>query len=122
MGRKKKVLPSNVLSVPLVGKNFGHPAVYPVGLPSFFIKLLTPNNGVVVDPFGGSGQTAIAALQLGRRSILVDNNKHYCTIAAGRVQKAAKEISATISLRNFGVIARQVKLHMPSEKLELALV
>ncbi|OIO38502.1 MAG: hypothetical protein AUJ71_02935 [Candidatus Omnitrophica bacterium CG1_02_49_16] len=108
--------------MPLVGKNFGHPAVYPVGLPSFFIKLLTPNNGVVVDPFGGSGQTAIAALQLGRRSILVDNNKHYCTIAAGRVQKAAKEISATISLRNFGVIARQVKLHMPSEKLELALV
>src|SRR3990167_5280030 len=41
---KKMVLPSNVLSMPLVGKNMGHPAVYPVGLPSFFIKLLTPNN------------------------------------------------------------------------------
>ena len=43
----------------------GHPAVFPLGLPFvFFIKLLTPKNGLVLDPFGGSGQTGIAALQL----------------------------------------------------------
>ena len=42
---KKEVLPSNVVSLPLVGKNHGHPAVFPIGLPAFFIKLLTPRDG-----------------------------------------------------------------------------
>lgn len=117
---KKKVLPSNVLSSPLVGKNFGHPAVYPAGLPSFFIKLLTPKNGLVVDPFAGSGQTGIAALQLHRSSILVDNNKQYCTTAADRIQKEAKHIAMNISKRNFGIVSQHVKLRVSSERLKVA--
>jgi site-specific DNA-methyltransferase (adenine-specific)/site-specific DNA-methyltransferase (cytosine-N4-specific) len=84
---KKEVLPSNVLNIPLVGKNFGHPAVFPVGLPAFFIKLLSPENGLVLDPFGGSGTTAIAALQLKRDSIIIDNNKDYCMVAVNRIRK-----------------------------------
>ncbi len=116
---KKKVLPSNILSLPLVGKNFGHPAVYPIGLPSFFIRLLTSKGGLVLDPFGGSGQTAIAALQLGRNSILVDNNKEYCSTASNRIRKEAKRIAVNISLRNFGIISQQVRLHVPSERLGL---
>ena len=82
---KKKVLPSNVLSLALVGKNKGHPAVFPVDLPSFFIKLLCPEEGLVVDPFGGSGTTGIAALSLGYRSILIDNNAQYCQEAIERL-------------------------------------
>src|SRR4051812_2856975 len=56
------VLPDNVLSLPLVGKNKGHPAVFPVDLPRFFIRLLSPEGGLVVDPFAGSGTTAVAAI------------------------------------------------------------
>ncbi len=52
---KKDVLPSNVLTIPLVGKNKGHPAVFPVELPAFFIKLLSREDQLVIDPFGGSG-------------------------------------------------------------------
>lgn len=82
---KKTVLPSNVISAALVGKNKGHPAVFPVELPAFFIKLLCPENGLVVDPFGGSGTTGVAALSLGRRSVLMDNNAHYCEEAVKRL-------------------------------------
>ncbi len=90
---KETVLPSNVLSIPLVGKNKGHPAVFPVELPLFFIKLLCPENGVVVDPFAGSGTTGVAALSLGRCCILVDNNMQYCQEAVKRLQNevAAKK-------------------------------
>ena len=84
---KKTVLPANVISLPLVGVNKGHPAVFPIDLPSFFIKLLCPEGGLVVDPFGGSGTTGIAALTLGRNSLLIDNNPEYCALAAERIER-----------------------------------
>jgi site-specific DNA-methyltransferase (adenine-specific)/site-specific DNA-methyltransferase (cytosine-N4-specific) len=84
---KEKVLPSNVISYAVVGKNKGHPAVFPVDLPLFFIKLMTPENGLVIDPFGGSGSTGVAALQSGRNCVLIDNNETYCQVAAERIQK-----------------------------------
>ncbi len=83
---KETVLPSNVLTLPLVGKNKGHPAVFPVDLPLFFIKLLCPEDGLVADPFAGSGTTGIAALSLGRRCVLIDNNQLYCEEAVRRLQ------------------------------------
>lgn len=90
---KETVLPSNVLTIPLVGKNKGHPAVFPLELPLFFIKLLCPENGVVVDPFAGSGTTGVAALSLGRCCVLIDNNAQYCQEAVKRLQNevAAKK-------------------------------
>jgi site-specific DNA-methyltransferase (adenine-specific)/site-specific DNA-methyltransferase (cytosine-N4-specific) len=86
---KQTVLPSNVISRALVGKNKGHPAVFPVDLPLFFIKLLSPENGFVVDPFGGSGTTGIAALSTGRRCVLIDNNEQYCKAAIKRLREEA---------------------------------
>ncbi len=83
---KKTVLPTNVLSLAVVGKNKGHPAVFPVDLPLFFIKLLCPEGGLVVDPFGGSGTTGLAALTLGVRSVLIDNNADYVQEAIKRLQ------------------------------------
>jgi site-specific DNA-methyltransferase (adenine-specific) len=83
---KDKVLPSNIISLAVVGKNKGHPAVFPVGLPEFFIKLLSPQDGLVVDPFGGSGTTGIAALSVGRNCVLIDNNPIYCQEALKRLE------------------------------------
>jgi site-specific DNA-methyltransferase (adenine-specific)/site-specific DNA-methyltransferase (cytosine-N4-specific) len=83
---KTMVLPSNVIDLPLVGHNYGHPAVYPVGLPDFFIRLFTNENGLVIDPFAGSGSTGIAAINLHRNCILIDNNKKYCNIAYKRIE------------------------------------
>ncbi|HST51597.1 MAG TPA: site-specific DNA-methyltransferase [Pyrinomonadaceae bacterium] len=84
---KQTVLPSNVLSLALVGKNKGHPAVFPVDLPLFFIKLLCPEGGLVLDPFGGSGSTGLAALSAGRRCVLIDNNERYCQSAIKRLRE-----------------------------------
>lgn len=89
---KKTVLPSNVLSLALVGKNKGHPAVFPVDLPAFFIKLLCPDDGLVVDPFAGSGTTGIAALQLGIKSILIDNNPKYFDEAINRIKREGNNL------------------------------
>jgi len=80
------VLPSNVISLPLVGKNKGHPAVFPPELPEFFIKLLCPLDGIVADPFAGSGMTGIAAMRLNRNCILIDNDPKYCQIALKNLQ------------------------------------
>ncbi|MBI3981011.1 site-specific DNA-methyltransferase [Candidatus Microgenomates bacterium] len=98
---KKDVLPSNVIVLPLVGKNYNHPAVFPVGLPSFFIKLLSPNGGTIVDPFGGSGTTAIAAVRLGRNAILVDNNLDYCFTSVKRLKDESENFNFTLEQINF---------------------
>ena len=87
---KEKVLPTNVITSALVGKNKGHPAVFPVDLPLFFIKLLVPENGLAVDPFSGSGTTGIAALSVNRNCVLIDNNLQYCGEALQRLQDEAK--------------------------------
>lgn len=84
---KQTVLPANILSLAVVGKNQGHPAVFPVDLPLFFIKLLCPENGLVIDPFGGSGTTGLAALSAGRRCVLIDNNPDYCQQALKRLRE-----------------------------------
>ena len=86
---KETVLPSNVISLALVGKNRGHPAVFPVDLPLFFIKLLCPPDGLVVDPFAGSGSTGLAAISQNRRYVLIDNNATYCQIAERRLIEEA---------------------------------
>lgn len=93
---KDTVLPSNVLSMPLVGTNMNHPAVFPISLPRFFIKLLCPPHGLVSDPFSGSGTTGIAAILEGRNSILIDNNPEYQKLALNRI---STEVSTAIPIK-----------------------
>lgn len=54
-----------------------HPARFPTSLPDFFIKLLTDEGDLVVDPFGGSNTTGMVAEGLGRRWIAVDEVEEY---------------------------------------------
>jgi len=82
---KESVLPSNVLTLHCENRNVGHPAAFPKQLPEFFIKLLTPDNGFVIDPFSGSGTTGLAAVHLGRQCLLIDNKKAYCELANQRI-------------------------------------
>lgn len=94
-------VPGNVVSRALVGKNKGHPAVFPVDLPLFFIKLLCPDGGLVADPFGGSGTTGIAALSAGRNCVLIDNNEQYCQEAVRRLcQEGEAQEAESITQRS----------------------
>lgn len=54
-----------------------HPARFPVTLPLFFINLLTLPGQHVVDPFGGTGTTALAAEKLGRRWLVTELDPTY---------------------------------------------
>jgi len=121
---KKDVLPSNVLSIPLVGKNKGHPAVFPVELPAFFIKLLSRENNLVIDPFGGSGSTGIAALSNSRNCVLIDNNPDYCVLAEKRVNSEIGGLFNEVSMlsateqyhqavRDFYIIPKEKKASNP---------
>jgi site-specific DNA-methyltransferase (adenine-specific) len=62
-----------------------HPTVKPIALMEYLIKLVTPPEGIVLDPFLGSGTTALAALNLGRFFIGIELNEEYCEIARRRV-------------------------------------
>jgi site-specific DNA-methyltransferase (adenine-specific) len=65
----------------------GHPAPFPLELPTRLIKLYSYVEDVVLDPFLGSGTTCVAAKTLRRQSIGVDVDATYCQIAADRVSQ-----------------------------------
>lgn len=116
---KQTVLPSNVLSFAVVGKNKKHPAVFPVDLPSFFIKLLCPEDGLVVDPFGGSGTTGVAALLLGRRSVMIDNNPEYAQAAIKRLCDEGTRVVPDDSRSNSEGEVQQNGNHHPVQPRQL---
>ena len=62
-----------------------HPTVKPIKLMAFLIELGCPKDGVVLDPFVGSGTTCIAAKQLGRRYIGIEISEEYHRLAEARV-------------------------------------
>ncbi|MGE5673409.1 MAG: DNA-methyltransferase [Mycobacterium leprae] len=67
-------------------KKVGHPAPFPLELPSRLIKLYTYKNDLVLDPFMGSGTTCQAADLLGRRWIGVDMDPGYCQLAESNMK------------------------------------
>ena len=66
-----------------VGNN--HPTVKPVELMKYLIKLVTPENSVVLDPFCGSGSTGMAAVELGHTFIGCELDPNYVKIAETRI-------------------------------------
>jgi DNA modification methylase len=67
--------------------NTAHPAPFPEALP--FRALETTGARHVLDPFGGSGTTAVAAKRLGRRCTLIEREEKYCELAARRLGQGA---------------------------------
>jgi DNA modification methylase len=82
---RKKVYPHNVLHLATECSNRNHSAVFPLDLPTWFIKLFTQTDDVVLDPFLGSGTTAVAALQLGRRYIGIETEEEYVRLSKDRI-------------------------------------
>lgn len=61
-----------------------HPARMPKEIPEFFIKMLTDENDLVIDPFGGSNTTGMVAESLNRRWISTELNEEYIAGSRGR--------------------------------------
>lgn len=84
---REKVYPTNVLHMATECSNRNHSAVFPVELPSWFIKLFTKPDDIVLDPFIGSGTTAVAAIQLGRRCLGIDIEETYVALSNQRISE-----------------------------------
>jgi DNA modification methylase len=67
-------------------RKIGHPAPFPPALPERLIELYTYRNDTILDPFIGSGTTAIAAARLGRRYVGYDVDEGYLKLARTRLR------------------------------------
>jgi DNA modification methylase len=76
-----------------------HPTVKPTDLMKYLCRLVTPKNGIVLDPFMGSGSTGKAAAQEGFKFIGIEMSSEYFEIAEARVKHAYD--GKTISLEEF---------------------
>ena len=83
---REMVYPNNVIHMATESSNRNHSAVFPLGLPSWFIQLFTLPGDTVLDPFIGSGSTAVAALQLGRHYIGIDISEGYVELSRQRLR------------------------------------
>lgn len=67
------------------GEGNTHSTVKPTSLIRYLCKLITPPGGTILDPFGGSGTTGIAAIKEGFHYILIEQQEEYCEIARKRI-------------------------------------
>ena len=85
------LFPSNVLEFATECSNKNHSAAFPLELPTWFIKLLTKENDIVLDPFVGSGTTATASALLKRKYIGIEQQQEY-------FEEAKKNVDDVINL------------------------
>jgi DNA modification methylase len=82
--------PGNIVSVAQTYNQHrgagGHTAAMPEGLAEFFVKACSPADGVVLDPFAGSGTTVVVARRLGRRAGGLEIHQDFAAAAQERVQ------------------------------------
>ena len=62
-----------------------HPTVKPIALMRWLVRLTVPVEGVVLDPFAGSGSTIIAAVLEGRQALGIERQSDYVRVAAARI-------------------------------------
>lgn len=89
---KGKAIPTDVIMFKSDHKKkANHYATYPTSLVEYFIKIICPKNGWVIDPFLGSGTTSIIAEKTGRNSIGIELNPEYAKIAEERINKQKQQ-------------------------------
>jgi DNA modification methylase len=75
---------------PASARRVGHPAPFPVELPKRLIELYTFRGDLVLDPFIGSGSTAVAAIETGRHFVGYDTETAYLEVAQARISEARR--------------------------------
>ncbi|HWB49998.1 MAG TPA: site-specific DNA-methyltransferase [Stellaceae bacterium] len=80
----------------------GHPAPFPVELAERLIRMFSFAGDMVLDPFAGSGSTAVAAIRTGRNSISVEVDEGYLNAATRR---AAREAANIVSANHTAVVS-----------------
>ena len=68
-----------------------HPTIKPIKLMQYLVRLITPPNGIVLDPFCGSGTTGIACKLEGFKFVGLEQDAEYCKIAQARIDNYVQE-------------------------------
>lgn len=103
-------------------KRVGHPAPFPVELPQRLIHLYTYADDLVLDPYMGSGTTAVAAVRTGRHYVGFDLDDEYLRRAERRIKKERIRISERDQMRLPGVSLPALALEDPAgDPFEVAL-
>lgn len=84
--QRSMAYPTNVLHLATECGNKNHSAAFPRALPEWFIKLLTDEGDLVLDPFAGSGTTLEVAKELRRNAVGIEILPEYCEIAAEQLE------------------------------------
>lgn len=84
---KRDVIEAPILSL----KYLKHPSIYPEIIVQECLNLTTQRGDVVLDPFVGSGTTAVVAKRMGRHYIGIEISNEYCEIAEDRIRKTLIE-------------------------------
>jgi DNA modification methylase len=84
-------------SIKAEGKNF-HPTVKPIKLMQYLVKMITPPNGIVLDPFCGSGTTGVACKLDGFQFVGLEQDPEYSKIADARIKNTKIEIEKQTKL------------------------
>jgi site-specific DNA-methyltransferase (adenine-specific) len=81
------------------GEGNNHPTVKPQALMQYLIRLVTTEGATVLDPFLGSGSTAVAAVELGRHYIGYELSPEYFDMACKRIGSAKGDRQTRMELR-----------------------
>jgi len=79
--------PGDLWEINTAKNGFAHFAIFPEEIPRMAIKSCCPPDGIVLDPFGGSGTTAKVAKELNRKSILIEIQSKFLNIIKKRCGK-----------------------------------
>ena len=102
LGVESVVLPTQ-LKISVKEETCGHPTVKPISLTRYLCRLITPPQGIVLDPFAGSGSTGIAAKLEGFNYILIEKEQEYVDIDIARIKAWVKEEPAEEQENLFGI-------------------
>ena len=99
-----------------IERNQVHPTQKPLAMMNHIVSVSSRGGDTILDPFAGSGTTAIAAMQEGRRCILIERDPHYCEIIRRRVREADGAAPGTL----FREVARRESLFADEPEPEVA--
>jgi DNA modification methylase len=110
------------------GEANNHPTVKPLELMKWLVKLVTPPNGLVLDPFAGSGTTLLAAEQEGFRSVGIECDEGYVAILKTRIlgvkvrrlrMKHDQAVEIIVTAKEAGVLVEAMP-EVPEDRVALA--
>jgi site-specific DNA-methyltransferase (adenine-specific) len=79
------------------GSKNNHPTLKPLALTRWLIRLVTPKDGVVLDPFAGSGTTGCAAVYEGRSFVGIEQDAAHCKTARARIDDSLKKVGTKLA-------------------------